>query len=93
MNLRVPPLPFEMPRAQRTLADLQEVGFTPPDAAARALLAGAFGNSPYLARLALRDPEGLADFFARGAAAMVADATAQAAPDLAKNADLSRFIL
>jgi glutamate-ammonia-ligase adenylyltransferase len=53
-------------------------GFTPPDGAARALLEGAFGNSAYLARLALRDPGGLADYFAQGPDALVTGAAAQA---------------
>ena len=50
----------------------------PPDDAARELLKGVFGNSAYLARLALRDPGGLTDYFARGPEAQVADAIAMA---------------
>jgi glutamate-ammonia-ligase adenylyltransferase len=60
------------------LADLAERGFTPPNAAAKALLEGAFGNSPYLARLALREPETLAAYFAHGPETVAADATALA---------------
>src|SRR6185437_7064961 len=50
------PKPFDPARARRTLEDLAvgEGGFV-PDSALAALLEGTFGNSPYLARLALRD--------------------------------------
>ena len=77
-DLRVPPLPFDTARAARTLEGLKERGFTPPDAAARALLDGAFGNSPYLCRLALREPETLALYFAQGPEAVLAAAEALA---------------
>jgi len=77
-DLRIPPLPFDPARAARTREALAEAGFTPPDAAAKALLDGAFGNSPYLARLALRTPEALRDYFAQGPDAVVADAALQA---------------
>jgi len=77
-GLRHPPLPFDPARAARTLDDLAGQGFTPPDGAARALLEGAFGNSAYLARLALREPGALGDYFTRGAAALVEDACAAA---------------
>ncbi len=73
-DLRHPPLPFEAARAARTLDDLAGQGLVPPDAAARALLEGAFGNSPYLARLGLRDPATLAAYFREGAAALVQEA-------------------
>jgi glutamate-ammonia-ligase adenylyltransferase len=77
-SLRIPPLPSDPARAERTLADLAERGFTAPDGAAKALLAGAFGNSAYLARLALREPDTLAAFFTNGPEAVAADATALA---------------
>jgi glutamate-ammonia-ligase adenylyltransferase len=50
------PKPYDCARAARTLADLAagEGGFV-PDSAARDLLESTFGNSPYLARLALRE--------------------------------------
>ena len=73
-DLRHPPLPFDPARAARTLEDLAGQGFTPPDAAARALLEGAFGNSAYLARLGLRDPGTLEGYFTRGAAALLDEA-------------------
>ncbi|MBV9548245.1 MAG: bifunctional [glutamine synthetase] adenylyltransferase/[glutamine synthetase]-adenylyl-L-tyrosine phosphorylase [Alphaproteobacteria bacterium] len=76
--LRRPPLPFDPARAARTLEDLAARGFTPPDAAARALLEGAFGNSAYLARLALRDTSVLAEYFASGAETLVHEAAAAA---------------
>ena len=77
-DLRLPPLAFDPARAQRTLADLAARGVVPPDAKAQALLEGAFGNSPYLARLALREPETLAAILAQGAEAVVAAAVLQA---------------
>ena len=77
-DLRHPPLPFDSARAVRTLEDLAAQGFTPSGAPARALLQGAFGNSAYLARLALRDPAGLVAYFAVGPGAMVDDAIAAA---------------
>jgi len=50
------PLPFDPARAERTLAALAEgeEGFVPSPAQAE-MLAGAFGNSPFLSRLTLRD--------------------------------------
>jgi glutamate-ammonia-ligase adenylyltransferase len=77
-DLRHPPLPFDRARAARTLEDLAGQGFTPPDGAARALLEAAFGNSAYLARLGLRDPGMLGDYFARGATALMEGACAAA---------------
>ena len=73
-----PPLAFDPARAARTLEDLGGQGFTLPGVAARALLEGAFGNSAYLARLALRDPVGLTEYFASGPGALVAGAAAMA---------------
>ena len=78
MSLHIPPLPSDPARAERTFTDLAERGFTPPDAAAKALLEGAFGNSPYLARLALREDGALDAYFAMGAQAMVEAACALA---------------
>jgi len=50
------PLPFDPARAERTLAALAEgeESFVPSPAQAE-MLAGAFGNSPFLSRLTLRD--------------------------------------
>ena len=73
MNLHLPPLAFDPARAARTLADLAERGFT-PETAQLPLLEGVFGNSPYLARLALREPEALAAILRDGPEAVVADA-------------------
>src|ERR1700722_12796872 len=64
--LHVPPLPFDAARLARAIAALEEQGFQPPDEKARAVLAGAFGNSPFLLRLALRETETLAAYFTRG---------------------------
>ncbi|MGD0189349.1 MAG: bifunctional [glutamine synthetase] adenylyltransferase/[glutamine synthetase]-adenylyl-L-tyrosine phosphorylase [Rhizomicrobium sp.] len=59
------PRPFDPARAQRTLAALAEMGFQPEDAA-RGILAALAGNSPYLARLALREHAFLPILFAAG---------------------------
>ena len=61
------PLPFDGARAQRTFAALAEgeEAFVPQDAA-RSLLESAFGNSPYLCRLALRERTCLAALIAEG---------------------------
>ena len=75
--LFTPPLAFDAPRAERTLADLKAQGFV-SDAATTALLNGVFGNAPYLARLALREPETLAATLTQGAEAVVAAAVMQA---------------
>ena len=75
--LFTPPLAFDAPRAERTLADLKAQGFV-SDAATTALLNGVFGNAPYLARLALREPDTLAATLTQGAEAVVAAAVMQA---------------
>lgn len=61
------PAPFERARAARTLAELAsgEDAFDPPPRA-RAVLEATFGNSPYLARTALRERAILPDIVARG---------------------------
>ena len=64
--LRSPPLPFEPARVTRAFAALAERGFTPPDETAGGLLAGAFGNSGFLVRLALRETQALAEYFTAG---------------------------
>ncbi len=66
-----PPLPFDAARAARSFESLAEQGFTPADEKARALLTGAFGNSPFLARLASRESETLAAFFTDGPEAVL----------------------
>ncbi|MBV9904692.1 MAG: bifunctional [glutamine synthetase] adenylyltransferase/[glutamine synthetase]-adenylyl-L-tyrosine phosphorylase, partial [Alphaproteobacteria bacterium] len=48
------PKPFDRARAQRTFESLAAEGFTPDDAT-RPTLEAAFGNSPFLARLAVRE--------------------------------------
>jgi [glutamine synthetase] adenylyltransferase / [glutamine synthetase]-adenylyl-L-tyrosine phosphorylase len=64
------PSPFDAARAARTLDGLAEKGFTPGDEHRR-LLEAAFGNSPYLSRLALREPEFLGVLLDRGPDAML----------------------
>jgi glutamate-ammonia-ligase adenylyltransferase len=60
-----PPRPFDPARAERTLAALAEIGVSPSEEA-RVLLTSLFGNSPFLARLALREHEFLRELLANG---------------------------
>ncbi len=60
------PLAFDVARAARTLEGLAGKGFV-PEAQHQPLLKAAFGNSLYLARLALRDHEFLRGLLERGA--------------------------
>jgi glutamate-ammonia-ligase adenylyltransferase len=59
------PAPYDPARAARTLDALVEHGYVPPRGA-RALFEAAFGNSPFLARLAIREREFLRDVVAKG---------------------------
>jgi glutamate-ammonia-ligase adenylyltransferase len=64
-DLHIPPLPFDSARVGRMFEALAERGFVP--AADRcALLAGVFGNSAFLGRLALRESETLEQILATG---------------------------
>src|SRR5215469_11630915 len=57
-SVRLLPRMFDAPRAERTFEALGDsIAGIPP--AARDVFASAFGNSPYLCRLALRDRESL----------------------------------
>jgi glutamate-ammonia-ligase adenylyltransferase len=76
-DLRIPPLPFDSARVTRALEGLAEPGFVPADSA-RELLAGAFGNSGFLVRLALRESDTLAEYFREGPDAIVQAACALA---------------
>ncbi|MGH6829321.1 MAG: bifunctional [glutamine synthetase] adenylyltransferase/[glutamine synthetase]-adenylyl-L-tyrosine phosphorylase [Rhizomicrobium sp.] len=76
-DLRVPPLPFDCARAARTLQTLAESGFSPASAT-QSLLEGAFGNSPFLCRLALREPEILVRTLTKGPDAVLEQASARA---------------
>ena len=82
------PAPFDRARAARTFEQLAESGYT-PEGGARALLESAFGNSAYLARLALREQALLHRLFAEGPQILLAEAerTALAAADAAKESD------
>src|SRR6185295_10041621 len=73
-----PPAPFDPARVARTFASLESEGFVPSDAA-RPILAAAFGNSPFLARLALREHALLTELFDGGPHAIVAAACTLAA--------------
>src|SRR5436190_6449926 len=64
------PRPFDSARAERTLHHLKERGFV-MRADTEALLAAAFGNSPYLARLALRETEFLSEVAQRPSEAVL----------------------
>ena len=67
------PLPFDPARAERTFEALAERGFVPADQD-RAVLAAVFGNSPFLARLALREHLLMPPLLADGSDPAVADA-------------------
>jgi [glutamine synthetase] adenylyltransferase / [glutamine synthetase]-adenylyl-L-tyrosine phosphorylase len=71
------PAPFDRARAARTFEQLAEAGYA-PGGDAPALLESAFGNSPYLARLAVREHALLPRLFAEGPAALLAEAEAAA---------------
>jgi glutamate-ammonia-ligase adenylyltransferase len=70
-----PPNPFDRARAQRTFESLEAYV---PEGAGRAVLAAAFGNSPFLARLALREQALLPRLFAEGPDVVVREAEALA---------------
>ena len=76
-DLRAPPLPFDTARVHRMFEALGERGVVPP-ADSRALLEGVFGNSGFLSRLALREPEILTRYFAAGPEVVLRDAMARA---------------
>src|ERR1700761_5008634 len=80
------PQPFEPARADRTLSALAEHGFVPPTAMLP-WLRGAFGNSPFLARLAVREHQFLSQWLGQPPVAILdqiaADCrTACDAPDI-----------
>lgn len=76
-DLRIPPLPCDPARAARILEELSGRGFTwQPDQ--QPLLEGVFGNSPFLGRLALRDPGVLARILADGPDNVLREAIARA---------------
>ncbi len=62
------PAPFDRARASRTLEALAESGYRPPPESLP-LLESVFGNSPYLARTALRESEFLSFLLAKGSRA------------------------
>lgn len=68
-----PPKPFDPARAQRSFESLAAEGVV-PTGVMRAVLDGAFGNSPFLARLAMRERAMLAPLFAEGPKVIVAEA-------------------
>jgi glutamate-ammonia-ligase adenylyltransferase len=77
-----PPLPYEPARAQRALEDLKERGFV-ASTEQLPLLDAAFGNSPYLARLALREPEFLRRILEHGSENAFANILERVAVDTA----------
>ncbi|MBI1328295.1 MAG: bifunctional [glutamine synthetase] adenylyltransferase/[glutamine synthetase]-adenylyl-L-tyrosine phosphorylase [Alphaproteobacteria bacterium] len=64
-DMRPAAIPHDPARAARTLDSLAEKGFVPDDGV-RPLLEAAFGNSPFLARLAIRDAEFLTHLLKEG---------------------------
>jgi glutamate-ammonia-ligase adenylyltransferase len=60
-----PPAPFDRARAARTLEELAQSGDRPPPESLT-LLESVFGNSPFLARTALREREFLSFLLAKG---------------------------
>ncbi|HTT98358.1 MAG TPA: bifunctional [glutamine synthetase] adenylyltransferase/[glutamine synthetase]-adenylyl-L-tyrosine phosphorylase [Rhizomicrobium sp.] len=74
---KVLPKPFDRARAERTFEALQADGLK-FEGMPRAVLEAAFGNSPYLSRLALRERGLLERLFAEGPQAVVDDAKVQA---------------
>ncbi|HEY4941687.1 MAG TPA: bifunctional [glutamine synthetase] adenylyltransferase/[glutamine synthetase]-adenylyl-L-tyrosine phosphorylase [Rhizomicrobium sp.] len=72
-----PPPPFDPARAARTFDALAEHGFT-PEPAHRALLESIFGNSPFLARLAIREHAILPQLLSDGPDGIIAAAKALA---------------
>jgi glutamate-ammonia-ligase adenylyltransferase len=72
------PQPFDRARAERTFERLAAEGYR-PEGAAHALLESAFGNSPFLCRLALRERETLERLFARGPRTVLGEALTLAA--------------
>jgi len=71
------PKPFDAARTARTFETLEAEGVTMAGAA-RAILDAAFGNSPFLCRLAVRERAVLSDLFCKGPEAIVAAARDQA---------------
>ena len=67
------PQPFDRARAQRTFEQLADAGYV-PGSEVRVLLEAAFGNSPYLCRLAVREHAVLSRLFAEGPGALLAEA-------------------
>src|ERR1700683_2660091 len=84
------PRPFDEARAERTLAALAEGphGFS-PSKEHRPLLESAFGNSPYLARLALREREFLKHALERDPGAVLTEMLQAAAAAEPGNSDAS----
>ena len=76
-DLHIPPRPFDSARVERTFDTLAERGFA-PGAHARPLLEGVFGNSAFLSRLALREPEVLQQIITAGPVSALDAAVARA---------------
>jgi glutamate-ammonia-ligase adenylyltransferase len=72
-----PPAPFDAARAERTFESLAAEGFVPTPEQ-QVILAGAFGNSPFLGRIALREHAVLKPILEEGPDWIVAAAVEQA---------------
>ncbi len=81
------PKPFDPARAERTFERLAADGYR-PEGPARALLESAFGNSPFLCRLALRERETLQRLFLRGPRTVLGEALNLAAGDAGNEAEI-----
>src|SRR3954464_3098336 len=86
----IPPKPFDPARAGRVKGALAERGFSSDEP----LLDSVFGNSPYLGRLAQREPGALGEYLAAGpetvlnAAILLAHAAARADSEVQAMAEL-----
>src|ERR1700690_4167216 len=72
-----PPAPFDAARAERTFESLAAEGFVPTPEQ-QVILAGAFGNSPFLGRIALHEHAVLKPILEEGPDWIVAAAVEQA---------------
>lgn len=81
------PQPFDRARAARGFERLAEEGYH-PEGSARALLESAFGNSAYLTRLAAREPQTIARFFAEDPKALLAEINTAALEAATANIEL-----
>ena len=87
------PQPFDRARSQRTFDQLADAGYR-PEGVAHTVLEAAFGNAPYLCRLAVREHAILERLFAQGPAVLLAEAcvAATAAAEAAREVDAMQIL-